>query len=114
MESGGLERDGLWVVLPHARQRMEEMGVGAGEVLAVLDNPLVTYPCGPAHPGRRLLKSGRLVVCTDREVVVTVLWNTTEPFERRTNGTTPSALDVRTWCRAGSLDDLEEGIHVTS
>lgn len=77
-----------WVLSPHAEQRADQMGVGLEHVFAVLRDPAVTYPPSRAYlaryPNRRLAASGDLTVVYDSStrVIVTVLWNSDEEFER--------------------------------
>jgi len=67
-----------WFFSMHALLRMQEMAAPRAEVLAVLAEPEVTYP---SSSGRVIRRASRIEVCTDDEIVVTVLFVPT----RRTN-----------------------------
>jgi hypothetical protein len=64
----------------HALNRMQEMLVSRSDVLATVRAPEVTYPS--SRGGRRLAVRNRLAVVTNQEVIVTVLWHTTEFYAR--------------------------------
>lgn len=65
-------------ITAHARQRMDEMGVPEEEVVAVVAEPELDYPCHQRYgAGRRTCIAGRLAIIVGPEpepVVITVLW----------------------------------------
>jgi len=67
----------------HATRRMREMGVSQAEVLKVLQNPDVDYPCVD-DPSRRIRQGGRLAICyaEGSGTIITVLWRRVEDWER--------------------------------
>lgn len=70
----------------HAMERMREMHVTPGEVLAALDRPDTSYDQPRYGPHRRMAQRGRLAVAYvdngARWVVVSVLWNTQAVYVR--------------------------------
>lgn len=64
-----------WFLTRHALQRMNEMGLNRARVCAALENPDVTYPDSVEHRNRTRHVAGDLVVVTERDVVITVLWH---------------------------------------
>ena len=70
----------------HARERARQMNVPIPEVVKTVHDPEQTYPQTKYGPRRRMHQRGRLAVPAkvydDKVIVVTVLWNTRETFER--------------------------------
>jgi len=81
-----------WFFTIHALQRMHEMEVLRNEVLTALSEPEVEYP---ARGDRRMAQRGRLAVVKADDVVVTVLWRTTEIYQRADSTAQPSFLASR-------------------
>ena len=78
-----------WFFTMHALQRMAEMAVPRSDVLAALNEPEVSYP---AQRGRHMAVRGSLAVLSAGEVIVTVLWHTSEIYYRAER---PRALSAR-------------------
>lgn len=70
-----------WRFTRHARQRIEEMGLEVRDVLAVLLRPEVSYQ---QTRGGHLWQRGAISVVTARDeaVVITVLWNRKDDWQR--------------------------------
>lgn len=62
-----------WFLSRHALQRCREMGLTRLDVVAVLDEPEVSYPAGDE---RTMSIRGDLAVCWIHDVVISVLWHT--------------------------------------
>ena len=55
------------------------MNIRTKEIKRCLREPEMVYPSGPEHkPGRILYQRGRLVVVTEGDQVVTLLWHMKE------------------------------------
>lgn len=67
-----------WFISLHALGRMAEMEVTRAEVIAVVEDPEVTYNSDPRrHPdGSRVARRGKLLVAywPERREIITVLW----------------------------------------
>ena len=67
------------ILSPHAEERRIEMNIRTKEIKRCLREPEMVYPSGPEHkPGRILYQRGRLVVVTEGDQVVTLLWHMKE------------------------------------
>lgn len=76
-----------WTLSHHAAERMVQMDACLEEVLLACARPDVTYPGANGHPGKdhcRTQQHGRIAVIVDptEKNVVTVLWRTTEQYDR--------------------------------
>jgi hypothetical protein len=71
-----------WRFTAHARHRLEEMGLTKRDVLAVLLAPEVSYE--QSNRDGRVWQRGPIAVVTALEdpVVITVLWNRKDRWER--------------------------------
>lgn len=82
-----------WFFTVHALQRMHEMAVLRSDVLVALNEPEVAYPaCGD----RRMAVRGHIAVVSAGDLVVTVLWHTTEVYHRADTTFHPLSLASRT------------------
>lgn len=72
----------------HAKQRMKEMGVDVGQVMAVVRYPLMSYPDPGPIPRRRLFGHDLVVVVEypDPPKVITVLWRSDDRKISRADG----------------------------
>lgn len=70
-----------WRFTRHARERMAQMGLEVRDVLAVLLRPEVSYQ---QTRGGQLWQRGAISVVTARDepVVITVLWNRKDDWQR--------------------------------
>jgi hypothetical protein len=76
-----------WFFTVHALRRMTEMAVPRGEVLSALNEPEVAYPTRE----RLMAVRGRLAVVSADDLVVTVLWHTSEIYHRADHTSQPSS-----------------------
>jgi hypothetical protein len=67
---------------------MTEMAVPRSEVLTALNEPEVAYP---ARGERLMAVRGRLAVVSADDLVVTVLWHTSEVYHRADHTPRPSS-----------------------
>lgn len=69
---------------PHAIARAREMGLSFADITEVVRDPEVTYDQSHRGPGRVVAKRGDLsvVYCSDNGVVITVLLNRLEQWDR--------------------------------
>lgn len=76
-----------WFLTRHALDRITEMGLTRADVIAVLDQPEVTWTGTITGDERTVHVAGNLAVVTRDDVVVTVLWHTEggEPRRRGLN-----------------------------
>lgn len=63
-----------WCFTAHALGRMEEMGVAWRDVLAVVENPVLTYPASRLYPGATVAVGGILAIPFRDGKIVTVLY----------------------------------------
>lgn len=95
-----------WFFTVHALQRMNEMAVPRREVLTTLNEPEFEYP---ARGDRRMTQRGRLAVVKADDVVVTVLWRTTEIYHRADSTAQPSFFASRSGGRSWPIPDPAPG-----
>lgn len=70
-----------WFLSRHALERMYQMALERGHVIAVLNEPEISWP---SYLGRRVAVSGDVAVVFDpaSRAVVTVLWHVDEDWNR--------------------------------
>ena len=74
-----------WFFTKHALKRMSEMDVSRQEVFDALTDPDLDYPAQGNYPGQRTAVAGRIAVAYNDEVIVTILWRATNPYDRATH-----------------------------
>ena len=66
-------RQPSWVITRHARKRAQERGFTRHDVLAVIDQPELTYPQNTYGPFREIRVRGPIAVVLAGNHVITVL-----------------------------------------
>ena len=71
------------ILTNHAKERMAEMGLNGRQLLEIMDEPALTYPC---YANKTAEQNGIAVIYAekpDRDVVITVIYSRPEQYMPR-------------------------------